>query len=286
LKHKHAAAGVALYVEENHFPLVVVYGNHDAAVCARMFDARALALLGRTDAAVHTVDDGVALARRLAHPFTLALALVLGAGVHQFRRDAAAVARYAAEATLLCREQSFPLLLAWGMAFQGWAEVENGSQQDGAAMIAEGIARARRTGSDQFLPHLLCLAADAQLRIGSTEDSRCLTDEALSIAARTGERFYEAELHRVLGEVELARRPKHAEEAAAAFHRAVEIARSQGAGLLILRAVVALGRLRQRQGRFREVRPMLEDAVTHMAADAALLDVREAAQLLSTGAID
>jgi hypothetical protein len=63
----------------------------------------------------------------------------------------------------------------------------------------------------------------------------------------------------------------------------MEIARSQGAGLLILRAVVGLGGLRQRQGRFREVRLMLEDAVTHTAADPALLDVREAAQLLSTG---
>jgi adenylate cyclase len=168
------------------------------------------------------------------------------------------------------------------MTFQGWAEVENGSQQNGAAMIVEGIDRARRTGSDQFLPHLLGLAADAQLRIGAIEESRCLTDEALSIAARTGERFYEAELHRLLGELELARRPEHTEEGAAAFHRAMEIARSQGAGLLILRAVVGLGRLRQRQGRFREVRPMLEDAVTHMAADPTLLDVREAAQLLST----
>ena len=280
--HDHAAAGVALYAQEDHFALVASYGNHDAAVCARMFDARALALLGRTDAAVHTVDDGVALARRLAHPFTLALALVLGAAVHQFRRDAAAVARYAAEATRLCREQSFLLLLAWGMTFQGWAEVENGSQRDGTAMIAEGIDRARRTGSDQFLPHLLGLAADAQLRIGSTEDSRCLIEEALSVAARTGERFYEAELHRLLGEVELARRPKHMKEGAAAFHRAMEIARSQDAGLLILRAAVGLGRLRQHQGRFREVRPLLEDAVTHIAADAALLDVREAAQLLST----
>jgi predicted ATPase len=153
-------------------------------------------------------------------------------------------------------------------------------------MIAEGIDRARRTGSDQFLPHLLGLAADAHLRTGFIEDSRCLTEEALSIAARTGECFYEAELHRLLGELELTRRPKHTEEAAAAFHRAMEIARSQGAGLFMLRAAVGLGRLRQRQGRFREVRPMLEDAVTHMAADSAELDVREASQLLRTGTVD
>jgi predicted ATPase len=278
--HEYAAAGTGLYVQEDHFPLVTSYGNHDAAVCAHVFDARALALLGQTITAVHMVERGVALARHLGHPFTLALALVLGAAVHQFRRDAAAVARYASEATVLCREQSFPLVLAWGMTFEGWAAVENNPRGDGAFMIAEGIDRARATGSDQFLPHLLGVAADAHFRTASVEPGLSAIEEAHNVTERTGERFYEAELHRLEGELRFLRDRRHKAEAAAAFEHAIQIGRAQGSRLLVLRALVSLGRLRQSEDRFREVRPMLEEAVTDVDRDPSLLDLREATRLL------
>jgi DNA-binding winged helix-turn-helix (wHTH) protein/predicted ATPase len=276
--HDYAAAGSALYVQDSHFSQVTSYGNHDAAVCARMFAARALALLGHADTAVRTAEEGVALARRLGHPFSLALALVLGAGVHQFLRDAAAAARYASEANVLCSDQGFPLLLAWNTSVAGWAELEHGSPR-GAAMIDEGIDRTRRTGSDQFLTHMLGLAADAHLRAGCVERGLSVVEEALALADRTGERFYEGELHRLSGELQLRRRPQQSEDAAAAFARAMHITRRQGARLLTLRASVSLARLRHSQHRFDEVRSVLEEAVAEVAADAKLRDLREASQL-------
>jgi DNA-binding winged helix-turn-helix (wHTH) protein/predicted ATPase len=239
--HEHAAAGSALYEQERHFALVAAYGNHDAAVCARAFDARALALLGYDAEAVHAAESGIALARRLGHPFSLTLALVFAAAVHQFRGAHPEALRHAAEASALGRAHSFPLLLAWALVFEGWADVRAGRTTQGLDRIAAGLEKAEATGSDQFRPHLLGVAADAHLHAGGLVEARRCVDRAFELAARTGERFYESELHRLDAELRLA--AGDGGDAGEALKRAIEMAARQGATLFAERSAARLRQL-------------------------------------------
>jgi predicted ATPase len=79
----------------------------------------------------------------------------------------------------------------------------------------------------------------------------------LDRAHQTGERFYEAELHRVKGELLLIQTSGDEREAEACFENALQVAREQGAKSLELRAAMSLSRLWQKQGKRAEARELL-----------------------------
>ena len=277
----HTEEGVLLYDRGQHAAMAATFGNHDAGVCSRLFRARALALLGRTAEAARTSNDAIVLARELAHPFSQALALVFAAAVDQALRDEAAARAHAAAAVKIAREQDFRLMLAWATAFEGWAEAEQGQHEEGLHRIATGIGGARATGSDQFLPNLLGLLAEVHLKRGQTEAGLQAIDEALVIVQRTGERFYEAELHRLRGGLQLSESGNSAGDAEQNLLKAIEIARSQGAKLLVLRAAVTLGRLWLRQGKRDEARHLVANASRDMENELVPLDLDEVNALLA-----
>ena len=98
-----------------------------------------------------------------------------------------------------------------------------------------------------------------------------------------GERYWEAELHRLQGELLLTRaaaEPAVPEAAEACFHRALAVARRQSARSLELRALVSLGRLYQRLGRRAEARPMVAEAYGRFTEGFDTPDLREAKALL------
>jgi predicted ATPase len=241
----HASAGIRLCEAVPHFEMAETYGNHDAAACARWFSGRALALVGRTDEAARTSHEAIALSRELGHPFSLALSFVFAAAVDQTRRDAEATREHAAAAIALAREQDFRLVHAWASAFAGWASVQCGRGEEGAARIRDAIAETRATGCEQFLSELHGLLAEAHLGGQRVDAGLAAVDEALAIVERTGERYWEAELHRLRGELLLAAGTAVTlHEARTALGRALAVGRSQGARLLVLRVTRDVRRLR------------------------------------------
>jgi predicted ATPase len=261
----HASAGIKLYETVRDVAAVETYGSHDAAVCARAFGARALALVGRTREAARTSHEAIALARDLGHPFSLALAYVFAAAVDQTRHDADSSLEHAAAAVGLAREQDFRLLLAWASAFAGWASVEHGRGEQGLAQIRSAIAGAHATGCEQFLAHLHGLLAEAYLRDRRVDAGMAAIDEALALMQRTGERFWEAELQRLHGELLLAAgAAESVREAERAFAQAIAVGRSQGARLLVLRAAISAGRLWVRLGRGEEARQLVRCAIREL----------------------
>lgn len=275
---EHARAGVAVYDRDRDAPLAATFGNHDAGVCGRMFTARALMLQGRAREAARTGDEAVDLANSLDHPFSIALAMKFRAAVEQSRGDADGAGRFARAAVELATEMGFGLVLAWCTTIGGWAAARSGDTVDGLATIARGIEAARRTGSDQFLPHLLGMEADASLATGRIGHGREAVAEALAIAGRTGERFYEAELRRIEGDLLLAAGVDHA-AADDAFRSAVNVARDQGASLLVLRSAIRLAR---RDAPARSARlDLLREALRTLPADSILPEQLEAGALLA-----
>jgi DNA-binding winged helix-turn-helix (wHTH) protein/predicted ATPase len=276
--HAFATEGFGLYVVDRHAPMAATYGSHDPGVCAKMFAARAQAFAGRVDDAIRTSDEAITLARSLDHPFSIALSLKFRAALDQSCGDAASARDHAAEGAALASEQGFALILAWCTTIGGWAAARRGDHAGGLLAITEGIAAARRSGSDQFQSYLHGMLADACLTVGEIARGVEAVSEALALAERTGERFYEAELHRLHGELVLAR--GDAAGARSAFSKAEELARTQGAAMLVLRAAVRLGRLSLPPEEAGPDRDSLRAARVAMPAGVRLPDIDEADALL------
>jgi len=279
--HAHARAGMELYEAERDAALAVTYGNHDPAACARCFMARADALAGRTATAARGFDAAIAHARGLDHPFSLAITLLAAAEAFNVSRDSARARERASEGGAIAREHSFDLLRAWASTNEGRALFDLGAADRGLAMMGEGIAAARATGSKLHLPFQLVLLAEAQLRSRLLDQSRQSLDEAFALSEHVGERLCLSELHRVRGELRMAtsRDLDSCARAEDEFRAAVDISRTQGAHLLTLRASVSLARLLARTARSAEAGALLAAARREVIEGEDLPDVAEATAL-------
>jgi DNA-binding winged helix-turn-helix (wHTH) protein/tetratricopeptide (TPR) repeat protein len=251
------------------------YGNHHPGVCARSFAARALAVQGRSAEAILAADEAVAEARRFEHPFTLALALVFGAATHQTLRAAAAVLDRAQEAAEISLRHGFPLILAWAEALTGWASLATGESTRASAVVREAVDSALATGSGQFRTFNLALLAEAHYRAGDVPAALATLDHALTWVRGMDERCYEAELHRLTGEIGATASPSSGRPAAS-FEQGLAIARAQGAHLFALRNAVGLAEIWLTEGKHTEARSLVQD-VLHSVPDAPAGD-RETAQ--------
>src|SRR5437868_15384260 len=115
----------------------------------------------------------------------------------------------------------------------------------------------RSMGAEFQRPHFLTMLAEVSGLLGQPDSGLAVLEEALTLMEKTGERYYEAELHRQRGELLLLRearshpdqssREQH--EAETCFQHALDVARHQQAKSLELRAAMSLARLWQRQGK-------------------------------------
>lgn len=274
-----AAEGIGLYDIDRHAAMALTYGSHDVGVCARIFAARALAFMGQADHAIRTSDEAIALARELRHPLSTALSLTFRGAVDQSLGDAGGAGSHASEASALAREHGFSLMLAWSSTIAGWAAVQNNQGAGGLDAITQGIGAARGSGSDQFLPYLLGMLADASLTAGRVGQGVEAVREALALAERTGEGFFEAELHRLRGDLIVASRGL-AGDARTAYLEAIDVARDQGAAMLALRAAVRLGRLPASAADAEANRELLRAARIVVATESRIADIEDADALL------
>ena len=254
---QHTDEGLRLYDEERDSPLLARFGSHDAKVCCHMFRARALALLGRTEEATEHSNNSIEFARKIIHPFSHALALVFASGLGQLVCDCLATRNHAAAAIKIAREQEFRLLLAWASAFDGWAEAHDGESKDGLQKIINSIGSVREISCGQFQPHLLGLLAETRLKAGQFPEAMSAVEEALNLAVQSGERFYEAELLRLKGEVQSVTKHETPRQGERALLDSLEVSKKQNAHLFTLRTVVSLARLWIREGKHQQARELI-----------------------------
>ena len=276
---RHTDEGLRLYDEERDSPLLARFGNHDAKVCCHMFRARALALLGRPGEATEHSNYSIEFARKITHPFSHALALVFASGVGQLLCDCLVTRNHATAAIKIAREQEFRLLLAWASAFEGWAEANDGESKDGLQKIIDSIGSVRAISCGQFQPHLLGLLAEARLKAGQFPEAMSAVEEALNLAVQSGERFYEAELLRLKGELQLITEREMPRQAECAFFDSLKVSKTQNASLFTLRTVVSLARLWLRDGKHQQARELISrtmiegERLTHTADYAELVQL-------------
>jgi predicted ATPase len=217
-----------------------VYGINMGVFC-RAYIGHCDWHLGYPDRALQIAEEGLALAREVAHPFSIALALDYLAMLHQFRCESEAALRITEEAGSLCREYRFDYYKAWSALVRAWAIAEQGSLEEGLAAYDAALNDFKKTGAELRMPHYLCLLAAVQRKAGRRAAGLRLLDEAAQIAQRNLESWCDAEIERERGELLLMESSDDArEQAVAAFKRAISIAADQKAKMLELRASTAL----------------------------------------------
>ena len=124
--------------------------------------------------------------------------------------------------------------------------------------MREALSAIRITGAQFWSPFYMALLADVHRRAGEADEALEVLGKALEHVEQTGERVYEAELHRLRGAILLSRSPSPIMEAEVCFGRALTVARSQAGRWCELRAATDLARLWQAQGKAREAHDLLE----------------------------
>jgi predicted ATPase len=161
----------------------------------------------------------------------------------------AALNAQAEEVVALAEEKGSLYWKAAGMCAQGLFLHQSGRVGEAAQKISSGITAWRETGATLFTPTQLCWSAAALAELGQFDEAwRCLGEATTAIEA-SGERWYEAEVNRVAGEVALRSNEPDSAKATAYFQRALAVARAQQAKSWELRAAMSLARLWYYQGR-------------------------------------
>jgi predicted ATPase len=248
----------------------------------------ALWYMGYPERALASSQAAQALAQERHHPFSRAIALFYAAILHQLRREPEA-AREQADATIaLATELEFPVWVAGGTLVRGWALVAQGQQAEGLAQIQEGLAAWRTTGGELIRPSGLAKLAEAYALGGQPALGLSVLAEALATVNHTGMRYYEAELYRLQGELVLQSGlgPSGVQtpdaEAEASFHKALAVARQQGAKSLELRTAVSLCGLWQRQGKRQAAAQLLAPVYHWFSEGFDTAALQEAQALLQT----
>jgi predicted ATPase len=274
-----------LYDPKPHHALAFLYGR-DPGVDCRGYAAWTSWCLGYPDQALTMSHEALNIAQELPHPHSLAFAVNTAALLHVFRREGPPAHMRAQAAMTLSTEQGFPQWLAAGTIFRGWALVERGELVEGPAQMTPGLAAWQATGAEVLRPCFLGLLAEVCGKVGQTEEGLRVLAEALTTVPQTGECWYEAELHRLRGELLLQQtllasdRSPLLTEAEACFRQALEIARQQQAKSWELRAATSLARLWQQQGKRDDACTLLAPVYGWFTEGFDTADLQEAQTLL------
>jgi class 3 adenylate cyclase/predicted ATPase len=236
--------------------------------------------LGEVDQAIHLLDSALSLARQSGHLPTIAW-------VHAYRCRFAGICRkpglarlHAEEVLRLAREHGLPMRLADGSFYHGWARWCAGDG-DGEAAMREGLALWNEMHYRLFAPLTGTLLAECEAEAGRAEVGLATLDAQLAAIEQTGERWFDAEVHRVRGKLLLKQRRPDVAAAEAAFMRAIEIARSQQTRIFELRAALSLAKLYQTTGRHQVASELLVPALVGFNAGPEVPEVQEAQRLLT-----
>jgi predicted ATPase/class 3 adenylate cyclase len=273
----HYEEALARYDPISHHSLAHQTGSHPQVV-ARAYLGFVLLCLGLPDQALTRTSAAIAEARTLAHPPTLASSLMVGAMLLSLIGDNRALNERADELVAVAVEQGVPWWHTVGTVYRGWVKVKNGNVAGGMSLIHSGLTAYRATGAEMWIPYHMALLAGATEIAGQIQEALALLDEALLIAERTGESWFQAELNRQKGKLLLRR--GHAEAAEELYRKALSIAAEQEAKLWELRAAASLARLRRDQGRRTEARDLFAPVYGWFTEGFGIPDLNEAKALL------
>jgi tetratricopeptide (TPR) repeat protein len=228
--------------------------NH--LVLGNAFNSHALWLLGYARTALHSAQAAIEFAREFEQPFNQALAITYQAMLQEWCADTEMFCTHAENAFALTREYKAPYYHAWSNILMCFAHAWRQPDRDHLTRLRKAIREFTETGARLRLPAYFSLLARACQRAGQVDEGLEAIELGLTESLQNNERSWDAELHRLRGEF-MGSQGADTNEIEAAYRRAIEIAQSQQARSLELRAATSLARLWQATGRSAAARQLL-----------------------------
>jgi predicted ATPase len=275
----HYNQALMLYDPAEHRPLAMRFGQ-DIRVAILFNRSWGLWLLGYPEAALADADHALKDAREIGHAATLIYALCFTSVVHLQCGGYATAYTQCDEAIALADQKGAMLLKAAGMLTIGGVLTTTDKATDAVHIITSGMTLWRSTGATLSMPGFLSYLAMAYARLGKFVDAwRCLR-KAMTLIETTKEALWEAEVHRIAGEIALMSPERDAAKAKAYFERALAVARSQQAKSWELRAAMSMARLWRDQGKRDEARELLAPVYDWFTEGFDTLDLKQVKALL------
>ncbi len=237
--------------------------------------------MGYPDRSQATLAESLRDAQLLGHAQSRGHCLGLAGWLAVFRRDPVAARQLANRTIEYCREQRVMFWEASGYLVDGWALIQEGKMHEGAERMHQGFTIRRAAGAALVHSSFQAVLAECHGMVGEYDTGLTLVEEGLTHVEWSGERTSESELHRVRGELLLAKAAEANTEAAAqCFDRAIAVARQQGAKLLELRSTLSLARLRRDQSKRKDAHDLLAPVYNWFTEGFDTKDLKEAKALL------
>jgi len=276
----HCDAAIRLYDPVAHRPLATSFGQ-DVRVSILCYRSWAFLVLGYPEAALADAAQLLEDAREIGHAPTLMYALQFAPFVNMSCGNLAAASALADELVALADEKGALLWKAFGMMNQGCLFSLAGRAADAVEKLTSGMTAFRATGAKVWLPSNLAFLARAYADAGQLDDAERSIGEAVKALETTGERWFEAEIQRMAGDIALSGEP-NAAKAEACFQRALAVARAQQSKSWELRAAMSMARLWRDQCNRDAARDLLAPIYRWFTEGFDTLDLKEAKTLLST----
>jgi predicted ATPase len=255
--------------------------GHDEGVAAMLYLALTLWPLGDIGRAVALVGDAEARIADLAHVVTRALGRSYAAAYALMRRDMSRAAMNGVELAQLTREYDLPFWRAFGVFFGGLASAQGGTAGGGLEAMRHGVELRREQNIVIFDGLLKIALAEAEARADDADRALAILDEALATSERIGHRAFDAELHRVRGEILLMRDPAKPAPVEEALQTAIAVAKRQATRSFRLRAALSLAKLYQSTARPADAHAVLAPALEGFTPTLEMPEIAEAQALLS-----
>jgi predicted ATPase len=273
----HYDEALSMYHAGEHRPLISRFGQ-DSRVTVLSYRSQLLWLLGFPEAGATDARRAIGEARQLSHATTLMVALAFASVINAFCGNYTEAISAADETISLADEKGSAYFKAFGTFSRTVLLFLTGDAQFAIQTLNSTLAVLRTIGTTVTSPLLLYYLAQAHMEMGQFDDAHRCVSEAIGVGETTGERWCEADLHRIAGEIALLR--SEPPEAEAHFERALSIARAQKARSWELRAAMSMARLWCEEGKRAAARDLLAPVYGGFTEGFETHDLREAKALL------
>jgi len=275
----HFDMAIALYDPVEHRPLATRFGadTRGVVLCWRSLS---LWVLGYPEAALADADYAVADAREIGQAATLMFTLANTSYVHTCCGNYDEASARVGEVVDLADEKGGSLWKAHGLILQGSLLALSGKSSDAVRLLASAMTAHRSMGATLMIPWYSSYLARAYADLDQFEDAWSHIGQAMTAIGTTKERWCEAEVNRVAGEIALMATERDAAKAEAYFNRALAVAREQQAKSWELRAATSIARLWRDQGKRQQAHDLLAPVYSWFTEGFDTLDLKQAKALL------
>ncbi len=255
--------------------------GYDPGLIGLCYKAMTLFMLGLPDQAARVRDQVRMEAADHDHAPTVALCRFFTTVWPEYLfGDLEACERQSAELVAYCIDKKVAQFRLYGGITHACARAGRDPTAENIEAIRAARDANRQSGAGVLDSMILSRLAEVLLTTGDVTGAEVSLDKAFQFVELTKERLLLADLQGIAGQAALRRQPPDRAGAEACFRKAIEVARSQEARLLELRAAVDLGRLWRDSGAADKARALLEPMLAAIEGGESMRDVRNARALL------